>query len=76
MKEIPIHKDKLGSVLSVGDYVAFTYYKRLQLGVVHKLLPKVLAVKLCNNNSWSIRKYAKDTIKIEGPGLIWYLLKK
>ena len=76
MKEIPVHKDKLGSVLSVGDYVAFSYYNRLHLGIVHKLSPKVLAVKLYNNNSWHIRKYAKDTIKIDGPGLIWYLLKK
>ena len=76
MKEITVHKDKLGSVLSVGDYVAFTYYNRLKLGIVHKLSPKVLAVKLYNNDSWSIRKYAKDTIKIEGPGLMWYLLKK
>lgn len=73
MKTIPEHKDKLGRVLQAGDYVAYPEYTRLNIGKIAKLNPKTIAVL---NGRWTVNKYSADTIKLDGPELVVYLLKK
>ena len=43
-KEIPVHKDKLGRVISVGDFVAYPSHNSLQFGKVMKLNNKMVGV--------------------------------
>lgn len=71
-KEIPEHRDLLGRVLAVGDYVAYPVSNDLKLGKIEKLSPKMVKVQ----GRWSINKYPKDTVKLDGPDLVMYLLKK
>lgn len=73
MKTIPEHKDKLGRVLQTGDYVAYPEYNRLNIGKIAKLNPKMIAVL---NGRWTVNKYSADTIKLDSPELVVYLLKK
>jgi hypothetical protein len=74
-KEIPTHKDKLGRLITVGDFVAFPDRNSLEVGVVKKLNPKMIGVgrikSQCTQN-----KYPQDLIKVEGPEVSMYLLKK
>jgi hypothetical protein len=71
-KPIPEHKDILGRVLNVGDYVAYPDSNRLLMGKIDKLNPKMIRIK----DRWPVQKYAKDTVKLEGPDLTMYLLTK
>lgn len=74
-KIVPEHKDKLGRLLSVGEYVAYPDSNNLLLGIIVKLNPKMVKVKPLSK-SWEVNKYPYDTLKVEGPDLTWYLLKK
>ena len=71
-KEIPEHKDILGRVLNVGDYVAYPDSNQMRMGKIEKLNPKMLKIQ----GRWPVLKYSKDTVKLEGPELVMYLLKK
>lgn len=71
-KEIPEHRDLLGCVLSVGDYVAYPDSNTLKMGKIEKLNPKMVKIQ----GRWSVNKYSKDTVKLDGPDLVMYLLKK
>jgi hypothetical protein len=71
-KPIPEHKDILGRVLNVGDYVAYPDSNRLLMGKIDKLNPKMIRIK----DRWPVQKYAKDTVKLGGPDLTMYLLTK
>ena len=71
-KEIPEHKDILGRVLSVGDYVAYPDSNTMKLGKIEKLNPKMVKIQ----GRWTVNKYPKDTAKLDGPDLVMYLLKK
>ncbi len=78
-KEIPQHKDIIGRVLSVGDYVAYPYSNELLIGRVEKLNPRMINVTLDDPRyRWLklAKKYSKDTIKIEGEDMMFYLLKQ
>jgi hypothetical protein len=72
---VPEHKDKLGRLLSVGEYVAYPDSNNLLLGTIIKLNPKMVKIKPLGR-TWDINKYPDDTLKVEGPDLTWYLLKK
>jgi len=74
-KPIPEHRDKLGRVLSIGEYVAFPESNKLHFGTIVKINPKMLRIKALSK-TWEVNKYPDDTVRIEGPDLIWYLLKK
>lgn len=79
-KEIPEHRDILGRVLAVGDYVAYPDSNMMKLGKIEKLNPKMIKIQHGRSNryltTWSVNKYPKDTVKLEGPDLVMYLLKK
>jgi hypothetical protein len=75
-KEIPEHRDILGRVLAVGDYVAYPDSNGLRLGKLDKLNQKM--VRVTTGREWrsTVNKYPVDTVKLAGPDLVMYLLKK
>jgi hypothetical protein len=75
-KEIPEHKDILGRVLNVGDHVAYPDSNSLRLGKIDKLNQKM--VRITTGKEWrsTVNKYPIDTVKLDGPDLVMYLLKK
>ena len=75
-KELPEHRDILGRVLSVGDYVAYPYSNSMKLGKIDKLNQKM--VRVTTGKEWrsTVNKYPFDTVKLDGPDLTFYLLKK
>jgi hypothetical protein len=74
-KPVPEHRDKLGRLLSLGEYVVYPDINVLLLGIIVKLNPKMVKIKPLSK-SWEINKYPHDTLKVEGPDLTWYLLQK
>lgn len=73
-KEIPEHKDKLGRVIGLGDFVAFPDRNSLEVGIVKKLNPKMVGIGRLKSK-WTQNKYPQDIIKVEGPEVSIYLLK-
>ena len=75
-KEIPEHKDILGRIINVGDYVAYPYSNELKLGKVAKIHPKMISID--TNSKWNsiTNKYPRDLVKLDGPDLTTYLLKR
>ena len=71
-KQIPEHRDILGRVLAVGDHVAYPDSNMMKLGKIEKLNPKMVKIQ----GRWSVNKYPEHTVKLEGPDLVMYLLKK
>ncbi len=75
-KQIPEHKDVLGRVVDVGNYVAYSDSNLMKIGKVEKLNAKM--IKIGTGREWrsSVLKYSKDTVKLDGPDLTMYLLTK
>lgn len=75
-KELPEHRDILNRVLAVGDYVAYPDSNHMKMGKIDKLNQKM--VRVTTGKEWrsTVNKYPKDTVKLEGPDLVMYLLKK
>jgi len=69
---IPEHRDILGDLLSVGDYVAYPDANHLRIGVIEKLNPKMIRIK----GKYVLQKYPDDVVKLDGPMLTAYLLKR
>jgi len=77
-KAMPVHKDKLGRVLNVGDFVAYPDRNSLEFGKVMKLNNKMIGVvpaiskyKVTSNTN----KYPNDLVRLEATDMTWYLLK-
>jgi len=66
-KEIPVHLDKLGRELAVGDAVCYPDNNTLQIGTVVKLNPKMVKVQKIGKQRWSYEsnKYSFDIIKLD-----------
>ena len=75
-KELPEHRDIIGRILEVGDYVAYPDSNGLRLGKIDKLNQKMVRVSTGKEWRSTINKYPIDTIKLAGPDLVMYLLKK
>ena len=80
-KAVPLeHRDKLGKLLAIGDAVCYPCQNSLELGTVKKLNPKMVKVFEAGrtNSKWytGSNKYPQDLVKIEGPEVTMYLLKK
>lgn len=73
-KQIPEHKDKLGRLLKVGDFVAFPDRNSLEVGVVKKLNPKMIGVGRIKSK-YSQNKYPADIVRLDGPEVTMYLIK-
>ena len=74
MSDVFEHRDILGNVLTLNDAVVAVDQNHMYVGKITKLTPRM--VKVCRlNSTWSTNKYAQDTLKIEGPEVIMYILK-
>lgn len=78
-KVIPVHKDRIGRPLAVGDFVAYPEHNSLEIGSITKLNNKMIKVKRLRAASrWDPgekNKYPHDTVKMDGVDLTVYLLK-
>lgn len=74
------HRDKLGKLLAVGDAVCYPSRNSLELGTVKKLNPKMVKVWEAGYGAskWysGSNKYPQDLVKVDGPEVTMYLLKK
>jgi hypothetical protein len=78
MKETPIHKDKLGRVINVGDFVAYPSHNSLQFGKVMKLNTKMVGVIPAVSKrpvKTNTNKYPEDLVRLEASDMTWYILK-
>lgn len=74
----PEHKDKLGRVINVGDFVAYPTRNSLEFGKVMKLntkmvgvIPAVSKYKIYGNTN----KYPIDMVRLDEKDMTWYILK-
>jgi hypothetical protein len=78
MKETPVHKDKLGRVINVGDFVAYPSHNSLQFGKVMKLNTKMVGVIPAVSKrpvKTNTNKYPEDLVRLEASDMTWYILK-
>lgn len=78
VKEVPVHKDKLGRVIALGDFVAYPSRNSLEFGRVMKLnnkmvgvIPAVSKYKIYGNTN----KYPVDLVRLDPQDMTWYILK-
>ena len=77
-KELPVHKDKLGRVISVGDFVAYPDRNSLEFGKVMKLNNKMVGVYPALGTRYGNRntnKYPSDLVRLAAEDMTWYILK-
>ena len=77
-KETPVHKDRLGRELRVGDFVAYPSHNSLQFGKVEKLNNKMVGVIPAVSKRPIYRntnKYPDDLVRLEASDMTWYILK-
>ena len=75
-KAIPEHRDILNRILAVGDYVAYPDSNTMKMGKIDKLNQKMIRVTTGKEWRSTVNKYPKDTVKLDGPDLVMYLLTK
>lgn len=77
MAEETEHRDKLGRLLKIGDCVAYPASNSLVVGVIKKINPKMVGVAQLGKSSWGPKnKYPHDCVRLDGPEVSIYLLKK
>lgn len=70
------HTDKLGNPINLDSIVAFPMSNSLSIGKVIKINPVMIKVKTVPNTRWGeYQKYPSDTIVLNGPEAIVYILK-
>jgi hypothetical protein len=75
-KITPEHKDKLGRVIAIDDYVAYPSSNRLMIGRVAKLNPKMLSVKNATGRGRSSKHvYPDETVLIDASRVTFYLIQ-
>jgi hypothetical protein len=77
-KELPVHKDKLGRSLNVGDFVAYPSSNSLEFGKVMKLNNKMVGVYPLLTTRYGGRnqnKYPGDIVRLDEKDMSWYVLK-
>lgn len=80
MNKAPIHRDKLGRDIELGDCVAVAHQNGMEVAKVVKLNPKMVKVELLNTQkrSWYTgehNKYGDQMVVIDNEYVTMYLLK-
>ena len=70
-----VHKDKLGRVINVDDFVAFPQSNTLYVGKITKINPKMVKVLKLPGAKSDYNKYPADIVKLEASDMTWYMLK-
>ena len=77
-KAQPIHKDKLGRLIELDDYVAYPSHNSLDFGKVIKInnkMIKVVRVPMSRYTDSGSNKYPHDMVKVDPKDMTWYLLR-
>lgn len=79
-KAAPEHRDILGRIINVGDFVAVSVHNDMKIARVTKLNPKMVKVQILNvkTSMWytgTHNKYADDMVIVDGPYVTMYILK-
>jgi hypothetical protein len=74
-KQLLIHRDRLGILIVLGDFVAYPDNNQLRIGSVTKLNAKMINIMDVNKRYGTTRKYPADTVKLGGSELTMYILK-
>lgn len=78
-KEIVVHKDKLGRVINLNDFVCYPDGNSLEIGKVLKINPKMIKVRRIpdKNRRWedNKNKYSWDCVLVDGKEVTMYILK-
>lgn len=73
------HRDRLGRLIKIGDFVAAADNNRLSVGVVNKINPKMIQYTTVSKQKYwhgrKVNKYPDDTVVIEGPDVTIFILK-
>lgn len=71
------HKDRLGRILKVGDCVAVSHHNQLMIAIIKKITPKMIKVsELGTQYRSEYNKYSSECVRLDGPEISVYLLKK
>ena len=80
MKEEIQHRDRLGQIIKIGDFVVAADNNRLSVGVVNKINPKMIQyTAISDNRYWNdrkINKYPDDVVVTQGSHVTMFLLKR
>lgn len=78
-KETIEHRDRLGKLIEIGDFVVAANFNRLSVGIVNKLNSKMIQYKVVSNEKYfhgrKVNKYPDDVVVVKGPEVSAYLLK-
>lgn len=78
-KEIVEHRDKLGRVIQLEDFVCYPDHNSLEIGKVVKINPKMIKVSRIpdKNRKWGgvKNKYPADAVLVDGKDATFYILK-
>ena len=81
VKELPVHKDRVGKEITLEDYVVYPDRNHLSIGLVKKINNKMVGVsKLVKNkrgysySSYS-NKYPEDLVIVDGSRVTMIILQ-
>jgi len=76
-KEAPVHVDRIGRQVEVGDVVAVADFNGLMIAKVTKLNSKMIKIKRHppTGRSSERNKYSKDAIKLDPEDVAVYILQ-
>lgn len=77
VKAVIVHKDIIGNIIKEGDAVVSPHGTYLHVGIVEKLNPKMVTVKLVAHSGWrsSAMRYPSELLVVEDPKVTLYLLQ-
>lgn len=82
VKDLPTHKDRIGQIIKLEDYVVYPDRNHLAIGLVKKLNNKMIGVsKLVKNKrgySWSeySNKYPEDCVIVDGARVTMIIMQQ
>lgn len=82
IKEVPIHKDRIGQLIKIEDYIVYPDRNHLAIGRVKKLNNKMIGVsKLIKSKrgyDWSSysNKYPDDCVVVDGSRVTMIILQQ
>ena len=73
----PEHRDLLGHVIALDDYVVYPSHNTLALGRVAKLNAKMVGISDVSRRAYRgyTNKYPQDLTVVDSARVTWYLLK-